>query len=68
MLVIYIVYFIQVMFLLNVDKSMVMMEFSSYDIQGTNRTMKKMLVFTVMMVVVPIVSYFFSKSFIFEGN
>ncbi|KAI8798156.1 vacuolar ATPase assembly integral membrane protein vma21 [Biomphalaria glabrata] len=29
--------------------------------------MNTMLVFTIMMIVLPIFSYFFSKSFIFEG-
>jgi NADH:ubiquinone oxidoreductase subunit 5 (subunit L)/multisubunit Na+/H+ antiporter MnhA subunit len=35
--------------------------------QNSNSTMKTMLVFTVMMVVLPIFSYFFSKSVVFEG-
>ncbi|KAK3777073.1 hypothetical protein RRG08_008920 [Elysia crispata] len=33
----------------------------------TNPVMKKMLIFTIMMVILPIFSYFFSKSLIFEG-
>uniref|UniRef100_A0A0B6ZHS3 Vacuolar ATPase assembly integral membrane protein VMA21 homolog n=1 Tax=Arion vulgaris TaxID=1028688 RepID=A0A0B6ZHS3_9EUPU len=35
--------------------------------QPASGAMKTMLVFTVMMVILPIFSYFFSKSVIFEG-
>ncbi|KAK7098102.1 hypothetical protein V1264_004976 [Littorina saxatilis] len=35
--------------------------------QGSRAAMKKMLIFTVMMVILPIFSYFFSKAVVFEG-
>ncbi|KAL8607293.1 hypothetical protein ACOMHN_047624 [Nucella lapillus] len=34
---------------------------------GSRTVMKKMLFFTILMALLPILSYFFSKSFIFEG-
>lgn len=36
--------------------------------QGIRTAMKKMLVFTVMMVILPIFSYFISKAVVFEGE
>ncbi|XP_076446549.1 vacuolar ATPase assembly integral membrane protein vma21-like [Babylonia areolata] len=34
---------------------------------GNRSVMKKMLLFTILMVFLPIFSYFFSKAFVFEG-